>query len=193
MMRATMLRLHHRKADNKLTMRYLPLLDFKYRLRSLAERGSRRLLCCDHVRCDGEGLFRQAWEHDVEGVVAKWKPAPSTPAANELAEDPQPQLQPAAEEYSSRNLHIAEDRRDEEDCKQCGDTECPGEENDNCQSTTRLLFPDGQPAKTCHGRCEHHRKNYGYINQQENGPKDSTNVQQQSQYRCEDDFPLCAR
>ena len=34
---------------------------------------SERLLYCDHVAHDGEGLFRLACEHDLEGVVAKRK------------------------------------------------------------------------------------------------------------------------
>ncbi len=32
-----------------------------------------RLLYCDHVEGKGEGLFRLACEHDLEGIVAKHK------------------------------------------------------------------------------------------------------------------------
>ena len=38
-----------------------------------------RLLYCDHILQDGEGLFRLACEHDLEGIVAKWKFAPYLP------------------------------------------------------------------------------------------------------------------
>ena len=35
-----------------------------------------RLLYCDHVEHDGEGLFRLACEYDLEGIVAKRKSDP---------------------------------------------------------------------------------------------------------------------
>jgi ATP-dependent DNA ligase len=54
-------------------LRHLPLFERKSRLRSVMPRGSERLLYCDHVEGDGEGLFRLACEHDLEGVVAKHK------------------------------------------------------------------------------------------------------------------------
>ncbi len=38
-----------------------------------------RLLYCDHVEGKGEGLFRLACEHDLEGIVAKHKFAPYLP------------------------------------------------------------------------------------------------------------------
>ncbi len=38
-----------------------------------------RLLYCDHVEADGEGRFRLACEHDLEGIVAKHKYAPYLP------------------------------------------------------------------------------------------------------------------
>ena len=34
---------------------------------------SERLLYCDHIDGHGEGLFRLACEHDLEGIVAKRK------------------------------------------------------------------------------------------------------------------------
>ncbi len=37
---------------------------------------SERLLYCDHINTDGEGLFRLACEHDLEGIVAKRKADP---------------------------------------------------------------------------------------------------------------------
>jgi bifunctional non-homologous end joining protein LigD len=57
-------------------LRYLPLIDRKMRLRALVRQGSERLLFCDHIAEEGEGLFRLACEHDLEGVVAKQKYAP---------------------------------------------------------------------------------------------------------------------
>jgi hypothetical protein len=46
--------------------------------RSLPERGE-RLLYCDHIDHDGEGLFRLACENDLEGIVAKRKSDPYLP------------------------------------------------------------------------------------------------------------------
>ncbi len=34
---------------------------------------------CDYVQEDGEGLFRLACEHDLEGIVAKHKYSPYVP------------------------------------------------------------------------------------------------------------------
>jgi hypothetical protein len=57
----------------------LPLIDRKLRLRSVVPQRGLRLLYCDHVKCDGEGLFRLACEHDIEGIVAKRKQGPYLP------------------------------------------------------------------------------------------------------------------
>jgi bifunctional non-homologous end joining protein LigD len=57
-------------------LRYLPLIDRKMRLRAVVPHSREHLLYCDHVDKDGEGLFRLACEHDLEGVVAKQKHAP---------------------------------------------------------------------------------------------------------------------
>jgi bifunctional non-homologous end joining protein LigD len=54
-------------------LRYLPLIDRKLRLRSVVPNQGERLLYCDHVEQDGERLLRLACEHDLEGIVAKWK------------------------------------------------------------------------------------------------------------------------
>jgi bifunctional non-homologous end joining protein LigD len=59
-------------------LRYLPLIDRKLRLRSVLPQRSERLLYCDHVENDGEGLFRLACEHDLEGIVAKHKQNPQS-------------------------------------------------------------------------------------------------------------------
>ena len=54
-------------------LRYSPLTERKHRLRSILPKDSERLMYCDHVERDGEGLFRAACENDLEGVVAKRK------------------------------------------------------------------------------------------------------------------------
>jgi bifunctional non-homologous end joining protein LigD len=60
-------------------LRYLPLSDRKLRLRAVVPRRTERLLYCDHVQAEGEGLFRLACEHDLEGIVAKHKGHPYLP------------------------------------------------------------------------------------------------------------------
>jgi len=54
-------------------LRYLPLIERKLRLRTVVPHRGERLLYCDHIEGDGEGLFRLACEHDLEGIIAKWK------------------------------------------------------------------------------------------------------------------------
>jgi hypothetical protein len=54
-------------------LRNLPLIERKLRLRSVVPEHKERLLYCDYVGADGEGLFQLACEHDLEGIVAKWK------------------------------------------------------------------------------------------------------------------------
>jgi bifunctional non-homologous end joining protein LigD len=56
--------------------RYLPLCDRKLRLRSAVPKSGERLLYCDHIDGDGEGLFGLACENDLEGIVAKRKTDP---------------------------------------------------------------------------------------------------------------------
>ncbi len=60
-------------------LRYLPLCDRKLRLRAVVPKQGERLLYCDHIEGDGEGLFRLACEHDLEGIVAKHTHAPYLP------------------------------------------------------------------------------------------------------------------
>ena len=57
-------------------LRYLPLSERKLELRRLIPKQSEQLLYCNHIEGDGEGLFRLACEHDLEGIVAKEKYAP---------------------------------------------------------------------------------------------------------------------
>lgn len=52
-------------------LRRLPLIDRKLRLRSLMPIGTGRFLYSDHAEGDGQGLFRLACEHDLEGPRGK--------------------------------------------------------------------------------------------------------------------------
>ena len=60
-------------------LRTRPLIERKRRLRLVVPRGGERLLYCDHIEANGEGLFRAACEHDLEGIVAKQKHSPYLP------------------------------------------------------------------------------------------------------------------
>jgi bifunctional non-homologous end joining protein LigD len=60
-------------------LRYSPLTERKHRLRSILPTSSERVLYCDHVEGDGEGLFRLACNHDLEGIIAKRKYDPYLP------------------------------------------------------------------------------------------------------------------
>jgi bifunctional non-homologous end joining protein LigD len=60
-------------------LRYLPLVDRKLRLHAVMPKRGERLLYCDHIDADGEGLFRLACENDLEGIVAKRKSDPYLP------------------------------------------------------------------------------------------------------------------
>src|ERR1700730_7167427 len=50
-----------------------PVAERKVRLRSVIPKCDERLLYCDHVEQDSEGLFRLVRENDLEGIVAKRK------------------------------------------------------------------------------------------------------------------------
>ncbi|PYV82132.1 MAG: hypothetical protein DMG93_12945 [Acidobacteria bacterium] len=65
-----------RRFRNGDDVRYLPLIDRKQRLHTLVAKQAERLLYCDHVEGDGEGLFRLACANDLEGIVAKRKADP---------------------------------------------------------------------------------------------------------------------
>lgn len=60
-------------------LRCLPLIERKCRLAAVMPSAGSRLLYCDHIEGDGEGLFRLACENDLEGIVAKHKYAPYLP------------------------------------------------------------------------------------------------------------------
>jgi bifunctional non-homologous end joining protein LigD len=68
-----------RRFRNGEDTRYLPLIDRKLRLRRVVRTRGERLLYCDHIDADGEGLFRLACENDLEGIVAKRKSDPYLP------------------------------------------------------------------------------------------------------------------
>jgi hypothetical protein len=54
----------------------VPLIDRKLRLHRVVPKRGERLVYCDHVERDGEGLFRLACENDLEGIVAKRRDEP---------------------------------------------------------------------------------------------------------------------
>lgn len=68
-----------RRFRNGEDIRYLPLIDRKFRLRAVVPKRGERLPYCDHVERDGEGLFRLACHNDLEGIVAKRKVDPYLP------------------------------------------------------------------------------------------------------------------
>jgi ATP-dependent DNA ligase len=68
-----------RRFSNGEDVRYLPLIDRKLRLHRVVPKRGERLLYCDHIYGDGEGLFRLACQHDLEGIVAKRKSDPYLP------------------------------------------------------------------------------------------------------------------
>ena len=68
-----------RRFRNGEEIRYLPLIDRKLRLHAVVPKRGERLLYCDHIDGDGEGLFRLACERDLEGIVAKRKGDPYLP------------------------------------------------------------------------------------------------------------------
>jgi bifunctional non-homologous end joining protein LigD len=69
----------NRRFRNGEDLRYLPFSERKLRLRPIVPRKAERLLYCQHIERDGEALFRLACEHDLEGIVAKYKSAPYLP------------------------------------------------------------------------------------------------------------------
>jgi bifunctional non-homologous end joining protein LigD len=60
-------------------LRYVPLAERKFRLRSIVPHDGERLLYCDHVEEHGETLFAFACDQDLEGIVAKRKFDPYIP------------------------------------------------------------------------------------------------------------------
>jgi bifunctional non-homologous end joining protein LigD len=86
--------LERRGFRNGEDIRYLPLIDRKLRLRAVVPKNTERLLFCDHIEQDGEGLFRLACENDLEGIVAKHKGSPYLPDRGaDLVQDSESQLQ----------------------------------------------------------------------------------------------------
>jgi bifunctional non-homologous end joining protein LigD len=66
----------NRRFRNGEDLRYLPLIDRKLRLHAVVPKRGQRLLYCDHINQDGEGLFRLACDNDLEGIVAKRRSDP---------------------------------------------------------------------------------------------------------------------
>jgi bifunctional non-homologous end joining protein LigD len=58
-----------RRFRNGEDVRYLPLTDRKLRLRRVVLKLGERLLHCDHVEANGQGLFQLAWQHDHENCA----------------------------------------------------------------------------------------------------------------------------
>jgi bifunctional non-homologous end joining protein LigD len=54
-------------------LRKRPLAERKARLRSIIPPQPSRILLCDCIEADGNGLFAVACQRDLEGIVAKWK------------------------------------------------------------------------------------------------------------------------
>lgn len=54
-------------------LRDLPLVERKQRLREIVPAAPSRVLYSDHIDARGRQLFDFACEHDLEGIVAKWK------------------------------------------------------------------------------------------------------------------------
>jgi bifunctional non-homologous end joining protein LigD len=69
----------NRRFRNGEDLRYLPLIDRKLRLHAVVPKRGERLLYCAHIDRDGDGLFRPACDHDLEGIVAKRKSDPYLP------------------------------------------------------------------------------------------------------------------
>jgi bifunctional non-homologous end joining protein LigD len=68
-----------RRFRNGEDTRFLSLIDRKLRLCRVVPQRGERLLYCDHVEGEGEGLFRLACENDLEGIVAKRRGDPYLP------------------------------------------------------------------------------------------------------------------
>jgi len=63
-------------------LRDLPLLERKEKLRAIVPQAPSRLLYSDHLDMRGKQLFDFACEHDLEGIVAKWKFGSYLPNSN---------------------------------------------------------------------------------------------------------------
>ena len=69
----------NRRFQNGEDFRCLPLIDRKLQLHAVVPKDGERLLYCDHIDGDADGLFRLACENDLEGIVAKRKCDPYLP------------------------------------------------------------------------------------------------------------------
>ena len=60
------------KVDGR-DLRNLPLIQRKMRLKVIMRKVESRIRYVDHVVGSAKNFFRLAWEHDLEGIVGKWK------------------------------------------------------------------------------------------------------------------------
>src|SRR4030095_2679825 len=51
----------------------LPLIERKIRLKAIMPKVESRVRYVDHIARSGKEFFRLAYEHDLEGIVGKWK------------------------------------------------------------------------------------------------------------------------
>lgn len=54
-------------------LRNLPLIERKIRLKAILPNVESRLRYVDHIEGSGREFFRLAYEHDLEGIVGKWR------------------------------------------------------------------------------------------------------------------------
>jgi ATP-dependent DNA ligase len=66
-------------------LRTLPMLERRRELRRSLRPHLTRTLYCQHVERNGCALFNLAREHDLEGIVAKWKNGPYSSGREETS------------------------------------------------------------------------------------------------------------
>jgi ATP-dependent DNA ligase len=54
-------------------LRNLRLIERKMRLKAIMPKGESRVRYVDHIQGNGKQFHRLACEHDLEGIVGKWK------------------------------------------------------------------------------------------------------------------------
>jgi bifunctional non-homologous end joining protein LigD len=58
---------------NRRDLRMLPLIERKARLKAIMPRVQSRIRYVDHIAGSGSVFYRAVCDHDVEGIVAKWR------------------------------------------------------------------------------------------------------------------------
>jgi bifunctional non-homologous end joining protein LigD len=89
-------------------LRDLPLLERKELLQGIVPLAPSRVLYSDHLEQRGNQLFQFACEHDLEGIVAKWKFGSYLPNSTattwiKIKNPDYTQLEGRAEQFESRN------------------------------------------------------------------------------------------